>query len=299
MWNYNNASNYDKRKIGFEVNFDLDKVGVQSVVGSVTSSSLTGYTVYVRPFRFGNPNIPILNRFRIHGTYVRDGGVKTGVLLDSTATLQAYGFGADLRWLDLPVLKSALYADMGKIKDYGSGSAVGINAVIPNFIGVFALGARFEKRFLGDEFIPSLFGPLYELDRNLGLFNRIRAAQKTEGYFGELSGHILHRIRLTGNFQKLNGVENSGILHLEANAPDLVPQFELRAYYDKAGIQSFEDARTLDNRSVLTGEVGYQINRYMLLTVIYRWYWVENPDNPGVYQPVERIEPRVSFRYRF
>ncbi len=299
MWNYNNGSNYDKRKIGFEVSFDFGKAGIETVVGSLTSSSVQGYNVFVRPFRFSSSPIPILSRLRVYGTYVRDNKVASGVLLDSTATLQAYGFGTDLRWLDLPVLKSAIYADFAKIDNFGNGKAIGINAVIPNVIGIFAVGARFEKRFLNEGFIPNLFGPLYELDRNLGIFTRLQNTEKTEGYFGELSGHVLHKILLVGNFQKLNGIENSGILHLEATAPNLVPKFELRGYYDKTGIQTFDDARTLDNRSVLTAEVGYQLNRYLLLSMIYRWYWIEQPDNPGVFKPIERVEPRLSFRYRF
>jgi hypothetical protein len=88
-------------------------------------------------------------------------------------------------------------------------------------------------------------------------------------------------------------------LHLEASVPALIPRIELRGYYDKSGIETFEDARTLDTRSVLTAEASYQLNPFMYLTAIYRWYWLEDPNRAGVFNPVERFEPRVTFRYSF
>ncbi|MCB0299102.1 MAG: hypothetical protein KDE52_03545, partial [Calditrichaeota bacterium] len=70
-------------------------------------------------------------------------------------------------------------------------------------------------------------------------------------------------------------------------------------YYDKINVETFKDVRTLDINSVLTADIGYELNNYLLLSVIYRWYWLEEPGNPGVYKPVERVEPRLSFRYNF
>jgi hypothetical protein len=306
MWNYNNQSNYDKRKIGLVGDVDLNQFGFESVFSSFGTSELQGGNIYVRPFRFAEEPLPILRNLRIYGTYLQDSKVHDEAINDSTFSekkLSAYGFGVDLQWLNIKILRSTIYADYSKFSDFGSGKVVGINAVFPDFIGLFAVSARLEKRFIGEQFIPSLFGPLYDLQRELGgansVFTRLRNAPKTEGIFGELAGHIVHRVHLIGSFQKLNGIRNSGVLHLEANAPDLVPRFELRAYYDKANIETFRDARTLDINSVLTADVGYELNNYLLLSVIYRWYWVEQTDNPGVYKPVERVEPRLSFRYNF
>lgn len=313
LWNYNNGSNYDKRKIGLAADLDFGGIGIESVVGSLGNNDLMGYNVFVRPFELAGNQSAILNRFRLYTTLVRDNKVATANP-DSSAALTGFGVGADFRWLDLPILKSALYSDFGTYSgdndtDYGSGTAVGISATLPEFVGLFAVAARFEKRFNQDNFVPSLIGPFYELERQLyipdsegdpvGILARLETAKKSEGYFGELAGHVLNKVRLIGNFQRLNGIKRSGIVHLEAVAPDLVPKFELRAYYDKSRIETFEDFRTLDPLSVLTAEVGYQLNSFLLLTTIYRWNWVEDSQNPGVYTRVERIEPRLSFRYRF
>lgn len=305
MWNYTNMSNYDKRKIGLVADVDFGRFGFESMWASLGTTDFSGYNIYVRPFRIMETEVPILDRFRIYGTFVRDNKVATAVE-DSTTDISAFGIGADLQWLDLPVLKSGIYADFGKYNDYGSGQAYGITGMVPEILGLLAISARFEKRFMNEQFVPSLFGPLYELERrvyapdqNAGALYRLQSAEKTQGWFGELAGHVINRIRLIGNYQKLNGINNSGVMHLEASAPALVPKFELRAYYDKTGIETFEDARTLDAFSVLTAEVGYQLNSYLLLTTIYRWNWVEDPDNPGTYTTIERVEPRISFRYRF
>jgi hypothetical protein len=88
---------------------------------------------------------------------------------------------------------------------------------------------------------------------------------------------------------------------MEAMAPDLVPKFELKAFYDKRGIETFEDFRTLDNRSLVAVDVGYRLNMFLVLSTVYYWSWVKVEDENGniIYRPQERIEPRLSFSYRF
>lgn len=302
VWNYNNGSNYDKRKVGLVADVDLGKYGIETLNSNFDKLELVGANLYFRPFRFMQNPLPILKQVRVYTTYVYDDNVsKLPPPSTSTSIVRAYGFGTDIQWLNLPVLKSFIYADYGKFVDYGNGKSVGISAIIPEFIGIFGVAARFEKRFLGKEFVPNFFGPLYELQRNLGALAALQSAGKREGYFGELSGHIVNRILLVGNYQRLNGVKGSGIAHLEASAPNLIPRIELRAYYDKYGIETFKDFHTLDYRSIATAEIGYQLNRFILVSTIYRWYWVEQTDEFGniQYKPVERIEPRISFVYRF
>ena len=299
MWNYNNTSNYDKRKIGLAADFDFSNFGFETVLGGLGTPSVRGANIYVRPFRLINSGGPLLNRFRIYGSFVRDSRIPVTAGSDSTVALNTYGVGADLMWLDLPLIKSAVYADYSKFENYGDGQAIGINLLFPDLIGILGMSAKFEKRFINDQFIPSLFGPLYDLDRNVNLLSRIESSVKNEGYFGELAGHVLNRLRLIGNFQKLNGIPNSGILHLEASIPDMIPRFEFFGYYDKKNIETFEDVRTLDINSVLSAGMRYQLYGLVYATLIYRWYWVEDANFPGVFRPKERVEPGISIRYDF
>lgn len=309
MWNYTNASNYDQRKWGLAFDVDFGKVGFESVVNNLARLELVGGNLYFRPFRFINPNAPILKNIRFYGTYIYDNKFPSWETQGEWKKLQAYGIGADVILLDLPVFRTGVYYDYGKFKDFGKGQATGINVIFPELIGVFGMMAKFEKRWIGEQFIPNFFGPQYELDRELDPFEyptesgirRLEAAEKNEGYFGQLAGQIINKVRLTGNYQRLNGIKGSGVLHLEALAPDLVPKFELSAFYDKRGIETFKDFRTLDNRSLARIEVGYRLNMFMVLSTVYYWSWVKAEDENGntVYRPQERIEPRLSFSYRF
>jgi len=308
MWNYTNASNYDKRKWGLAFDVDLGKVGFESVVNNLGRLELVGGNLYLRPFRFVNPDMILLKNLRFYGTYVFDNEFASWEQPGEFKKLNAWGVGADLVFIDLPVFKSGVYYDYGKFNDFGSGQAVGINAIFPEFIGLFGLSAKFEKRWNGEQFIPSFFGPLYERDREIDPFDfeqsailALQNSRKSEGYFGQLAGHIINKVRLIGNFQRLNGIPKSGIMHLEALAPDLIPRFELSAFYDKRGIDTFKDARTLDNQSLLAVDVGYRLNFFLVVSTVYYWYWVKEVDEFGnvEYRPVERIEPRISISYRF
>jgi hypothetical protein len=323
MWNYTNASNYDQRKWGLAFDVDLGKFGFESVVNNLGRLELVGGNLYFRPFRFITKDAPILKNIRLYGTYVYEDKFASWETQGERTQLSAYGLGADVILLDLPVFRTGIYYDYGKFlgdfttiensievkKDFGHGQAIGINAIFPELIGLFGLSAKFEKRWLGDQFIPSFFGPQYELDRELDPFEyptesgilRLQNAEKNEGYFGQLAGHVINKVRLIGNYQRLNNIKGSGIVHLEALAPDLVPKFELSAFYDKQGIETFEDFRTLDNRSLVAIEVGYRLNFFLVLSTIYYWTWVQTEDENGniIYRPQERIEPRLSFSYRF
>ena len=309
MWNFTNASNYDQRKWGLAFDVDLGKVGFETVVNNLGRLELVGGNLYLRPFRFVDPDMVLLKNLRFYGTYVFDNEYASWEVQGELKKLQAYGLGVDLVFLDLPVFKSGVYYDYGKFQDFGSGQAVGINAIFPEFAGLFGLSAKFEKRWNGKQFIPSFFGPLYERDREIDPFQfpqessilLMQNAVKSEGYFGQLAGHVINKVRLIGNYQRLNGIDSSGIMHLEALAPDLIPKFELRAFYDKRGIETFKDVRTLDNQSLLAVDVGYRLNFFLVISTVYYWYWVKEVDEFGnvEYRPVERVEPRLSISYKF
>ncbi len=310
MWNYTNASNYDQRKWGLAFDIDFGKFGFESVTNNLGRLELIGGNLYFRPFRFITGDTPILKSIRIYGTYVYDDRIPSWENPGEYRKFNAYGLGSDLIFINTPIFKSGIYYDFAKFQDFGNGQAAGINFIFPELLGVFTLVSKFERRWTGEKFIPNFFGPLYELDRELSpfdyplesIYGKLENAGQNQGYFGELAGHILGKVRLAGNYQRLDDLKYSGIMHIEALAPDLVPKFEFRAYYDKRGIESFRDVRTLDNKSLAVVDVGYRLNRFLLLSTVYYWYWVEvlNPETGLVeYRPLERIEPRLSFSYRF
>jgi hypothetical protein len=192
--------------------------------------------------------------------------------------------------------------------------AAGIRADIPNVLGLFSIYAKLERRFLGDNFIANYYNTMYELERGPldashygfagdafgeltkeGSLQYIKAAQ---GVFGELAGQILGKIRLAGNYQHSNGIKNSGILHLEARSLDLIPGVRLLYAYDKVGIETFTDVRTLDYHSVATAEIGYRTYKFIYIALQYRWNFVFDEETNS-YQPQERFQPKISFSYAF
>jgi len=113
-----------------------------------------------------------------------------------------------------------------------------------------------------------------------------------------LAGTIIGKLHVMGSFQKIGGVPQSGMFHLEALMPDLIPKIRLRATYDKTNIETFADINTLDLFSVAAAEVGYKVHPFIYLSLRYRWNFIYNEDTHK-YETQERMEPRISFVYEF
>lgn len=305
---YSNEANYDQRKIGLAFDMDFNRFGFETISNNLGNLEIIGGRVFYRPLY--TTGIPILKNLEFGASYVTD--VNPDNSKESKDAI--YEWGADI---GLPIIKSkffttTLYGDYAKINDYGDGTAVGIMATMPNLIGLLGIHAKLEKRFLNDQFLPNYFNTLYELERQAinaadydlavsGLLTKkdlLASSTKTEGIFGELAGHILGKVRLVGNYQQLNSVKNSGILHLEARSAELVPGFQLKYTYDKVGIETLKDARTLDYRSVAIAEIGYRTYKYILVALQYRWNFIYD-EAKGEYKPQERFQPKISFAVDF
>ena len=294
MWHYSNESNYDERKIGLEFDLDFDRFGFETVTSNFGNLEIIGGRLYYRPLY--SLSIPVIKNLEFGTTYVTDESES-----DSTGIgdgISAWGLDVGLPVIQSDLFYTTLYYDFAKINNFGKGSAVGVEFGFPNVFGLLKLSAKLEKRFLGDEFLPSYFNALYELERELDKKSQLALARKTEGIFGQLAGSILGKLKLIGSYQHLNGVDNSGMLHFEARLLGLIPSIRLRATYDKSGIETFEDVRTLDYRSIATAELGYKTMQFIMVSMLYRWNWVYN-EAKNEYKPQERVEPRISFIYEF
>ena len=294
MWHYSNESNYDARKIGLEFDLDFERFGFETVYSNFGNLEIIGGRLFYRPLY--SLSIPVIKNLEFGATYVTDEAKK-----DSTGIgggISSWGLDVGLPVIQSDIFYTTLYYDFGKINNYGNGSAVGVEFGFPNLIGLLKLSANVEKRFLGDKFIANYFNTFYELERQLDKKSQIELAKKTEGIFGQLAASILGKLKLIGSYQRLNGIENSGLLHFETRLSDLIPSIRLQATYDKTGIKTFEDVRTLDYRSVATAELGYKTMQYIMVSMLYRWNWVYNEEK-NEYKPQERIEPRISFIYEF
>ncbi len=324
---YNNQIAYEDRKTGLSFDLDLGVAGFESMTNSLERLGVVGGRLYVRPL--WNSEIPILKRLAFGASMARDTdpdsrrSTKDGVSV----------WGADV---ELPLLKSQalttmVYADHGQIVDYGSGQTLGLRTDLNTLWGFLGLSFNVERRFMGKEFIAPYFGPFYEMLRHTtlnevqdyfsliggnpaGIPAGLAAApsdtlisqnnllsmmtESRNAWYGALDLNFFKLIHTVGSFEKVDKYGNSGTLHLGAGLSPTIPVLSLEAAYDKRGIGTFKDIRTLDARSVARVGVGYKMKPYLMLYMDYIWNFVWNNERQA-YQPQERIQPRVAFRFPF
>lgn len=325
MYLYNNRPSYDSRKNGLEFDVDFTTFGFESVYGSFGESGVAGLRGFVRPLMFTSlANVPVIGNLELGASYVTDFnkyvGVTEGYIDNQSNKFIASEDEGNLSIigldLGLPIIRSGvfgldLYFDYAKILDFGSGTALG-GIISLNGLGLVSLRAKMERRFNGDNYIPSYFNSFYELERfqfdettNV-VSSKIQALKSInnvgDGYYGELFVRILGTFDVLGSYQRLDDHPKSGIFHAATEiAPEGIP-YVVRAGYDKINIIDEKDLFTLDDRSYLFAELGYKPWPYVLVSMVYNWTFTpvrDSKDNIVDYEPQEKIEPRISFVYPF
>jgi len=322
MYLYNNSPSFDTRKTGLVFDIDFGDFGFESIYSSFGEAGVFGLRGYVRPLHYTSlAPIPVIGDLEIGLTYATDfheyAGVTKGSFNDTTnqfnvssdaGSISIVGFDIGLPVLSGSFADVTFYYDYNKIIDFGSGSATGIIAQL-NPLGLVQATAKLERRFNGDEYIPSYFNSFHEIERfrvinkETGVFQskaQMLAGLRNndDGWYGELGINALGLLYVIGSYQRLDKTPNSGILHLGSEiAPEEAP-FVLRAGYDKINIRSEEDIFTLDDRSYLFTELGYKPYPFMVVSLVYHWTFTptrDADDNIVGYEPQKRIEPRIYF----
>lgn len=297
----NSMINYDGRKVGLVLDIDAGIAGFESMTSNLGRAEIFGGRAFYRPLY--ESSTPILRHFAVGGSIVTD--IDPDQFRATSDGVTIFGADIEVPVIKTPILQTLLYADYAKISGNGDGKAVGIEVTAGRLLNLFHITAQFERRFLGERFLPNYFNAFYELDR----FNVIddttivrkkdllAGQQKARGFFGLLYGDVLGLMQLTGTFEKLDAVPNSGILHAEAVLPNTIPGFSARAIYDRTGIGSFSDAFKLDNRSIARLGLGYKLNAFTVLYLDYIWTYKIEADGRRTTQ--RRFEPQVTFVYPF
>lgn len=301
---YTNEASFDKRKIGLELDIDFGTFGFETVTNNMGRLEIIGGRAYARPLR-PYLDIPIIKNLTFGASYVTD--VDPDAARNTNDAVSAYGLDIELPLITIPLLNTFAYVDWAKINNYGAGTALGIEANLKIVAGIAEVSAKLERRLLGKEFLPAYFDAFYEIQRYEPLEDGtlLRKDQRlsfiqdeTKGVFGELAGHVLNTIRLVGNFQRLDQTKNSGILHLAADSGDRIPVLALQAAYDKMGIETLNDAFTLDDRSIARVGIGYKVKPYLMLFMDYiHSYQFDEAKN--AYKAQKRFSPRIAFVYNF
>ncbi len=323
MYMYNNSPSFDARRIGLEFDVDFNQFGFETVYGSFAQAGVLGLRGYVRPLQFSDlGKIPVIGNLEVGLSFVADvneyAGVTAGAIDPTSGKFKSSNdegattvFGFDL---SLPIVKGKIanldvYFDYASIGGFGSGTATG--AILSfNGLGAVDIRTKFERRFNGDEYLPSYFNAMYEIERfkfdgNSGtVSSKIQQLKGLKsvgnGFYGELLVRLLGSFDIIGSYQRLDDHPNSGILHLEADVSPKGMSYVARAGYDKVNIEDEKDLFTLDDRSYLFAELGYKPMPYIIVSMVYNWTFTpirDADDNVIKYSPQKKIEPRVSFVY--
>ena len=228
-------------------------------------------------------------------------------LAQGGGALSIVGFDVGFPLLSHEIIRSTLYADYAKIISYGSGATVGLSLGLRG-LGLITIDAKYERRFVGDQFLPSYFDAFYERERYQILdTNRftskaqvLKNAPGYDGYFGELLISVLNTFNVIGGYQSPTGVKNAGALHMELQTSKALPGILLTGGYDKKNIGSIFK---LDSNSLLYAQVGYKPVPYLVVSMLYQWTFTEVLDAKSGsvigYEAQKRVEPKVDFVVTF
>jgi len=158
---YNNQIYYDERKIGMSVDLNFRRFGFESITNNLGRLEVVGGRGYVRPFYFFKNSI--LEGIGIGATCVADFDPDSRTRTDSRVVV--WGLDAELSLIESELLRGLLYADYAKIENHGSGQCVGFRTEFNGPFDFLRLTISVERRLLGREFLPSYFGPFYEILR--------------------------------------------------------------------------------------------------------------------------------------
>lgn len=318
MYGYSNSPSFDKRKTGLVLDADFEKFGFESIYSDFSQGGVFGLRGFVRPLHFSDlKSLPLIGDMEVGVSYASDfnknahilgGGFDVAgnfVSTDDKGSFSGIGFDIGIPLVQQEMLNVTLYTEYSKLMDYGSGMSTGL--LVEFGLGPIVKGqAKFERRFNNDEYLPSYFDALYEVQRfstnGLGFASKAAGLKglKTDdnGFFGSLKLQVMGMFQVVGSYSRFDKTPSSGILQLRSDVTPEDAPVVVRAGYDKVNIANDVDMFTLDDRSHMYVEAGYKPMPYMLVTLGYHWTFSPirsaNDDIVG-YEPQKRLEPRVEF----
>ena len=214
--------------------------------------------------------------------------------------------------LGLPIfsaswIKSGLYFDYAQIVDFGSGAAAGLGFQFKP-LGLMDLNIQFERRDLGDQFLPRYFGAQYEQTRftprtdstAITQAQELRYAKAVQGNYGEVTLNILGGLTINGQYYSPLGVKNAGEFFARVTPGFEIPGgFQFDAGMDRRRIGKIF---VLDENTNLYANFGYKMNRFTLVSMMYQYTYapVKNADGQTIrYKQQVRVEPRIGIIAKF
>lgn len=318
LGNYSNALFLpEKRIFGAEFRldgkaFDFPYAGIQTFAGNLANPNLFGTRLYTRPIYW--TDLPVFKELQFGVTGVVDINPYAYISEEYKQSLIAAGapakaepvyvFGAGVKQpiLNTPVLSLAAFGDVAfQTEDLYPGGSIGFGGKL---ISLFTYGA--QLRFIGENFIPTYFDGLYDLERAnkyAVIATDSRNTPQQIGWFASLGTTLLEEklifnVSLEGPTQQSASLPVDDPLnwpHLRAAFlldENIIPKVSVEAYYDKKVIKDFSSL--IDPANAL---IGAKLNYKMQPVVISLTYDViYNPELSGdeKWDVTSKIETSVS-----
>ncbi len=310
---YSNSLSLDHPKLGLALDLDSTFVGIETLTDFVADPTLLGTRVYLRPFG----DTPFARDWAVGFTFVTDRHapralqyLADGVTIDQDAAgnprvaasdaVYAGGIDTEFEVLRNSIISLIPYVDLNRIAGAGNGLHAGIltDIYFPIPFLELNLQARLEYRVMQPGYIPEYFDQTYDVGRvqyavGSGASTvwrpKIIAAQDAhnsardpsaidrKGYYGELAFGFFGLLQIGGLYQDYEGDANGASLGLFVVFPKL-NLIKLSAYYLRKNMKSgFDDAFTLDERSLLAAAVAYKMFGPIYMRAEFQRQWALEP----------------------
>ena len=324
--NYTNSTSFEKRKIG--LHYDINYKGFAGIEGMYSdfdpsSQNLLVLRPYVRPLAF--TDIPVVKTLEVGATFVSDKDQTSIPTSDSTSTsyaftkdgVKAFGLDMGITVLKVPFIQIDLFGNHSSITiendslsqtatvllgdnsfKTGSGTSVGLNFRLHLIADVMSTDIRIERLWYNDHYIPQFFDANYELGKDARIFSLI-GAEKKQGIYGSLTGHILQKVQLGGSLLLPDNISASApaVVQVHADMERLANKFSLHASYIKGNLSTLSDAFKFDERSIAKARFIYHLNKFLATGVDY--YWAFTPIGDGSYKATKYVMPYFGVSIAF
>jgi hypothetical protein len=199
------------------------------------------------------------------------------------------------------------YTDLNKISGAGTGLHTGV------FLGWQApanisIGGRAEYRILGDNYVPSYFGPVYGVER-FAYLPIGAATQKdpkrrwlaesdvkgSDGYLTEVNADIMGVVRVQAQYATSADEEATGefVSRATINAGDAA---QIGVYYARSGLSELSEIGDLKD-ALVVAEAKVPLNSFLYLNAQGNRRW--QLDKEGKYQPSDEYSFSVGASFGF
>ncbi|RED96127.1 hypothetical protein [Marinoscillum furvescens] len=332
--NYTNTTSFEKRKLGLHYDFNIKGLaGVDGLYSDFNPESFNLFAIrpYVRPLAW--TPLPIIRTLEMGTTIVRDKDQTQLISSDSTSSsylftrdgIGAFGLDLGMTLLRVPFIQIDFFANYSRLNvsstaltdslaaDYtqngepeamadsfqnGHGTSVGVNFRFHFIADILSTDIRLERLNNSEHYVGQFFDATYEINKDARIYS-LGEAQKMSGFYGSLTGHILHKVRLGGALMLPDEIsdENPATVRVNADLDRLADKFSFHGSYIKGNLSTLDEAFTFDERSLAKLRVIYHLNKFLAAGLDY--YWAFTPTADGSYKPTKYVSPYFGLSIDF